>query len=58
MYHVIVNPSSKSGLAKKQWKELQKILDSKKVTYIVHFTKSEKELQTKCFIRITDVRTA
>lgn len=44
MYHVIVNPSSKSGLAKKQWKELQKILDSKKVTYIVHFTKSEKEL--------------
>ena len=45
MYHVIVNPSSKSGLAKKQWKELQKILDSKKVTYIVHFTKSEKELQ-------------
>lgn len=45
MYHVIVNPSSKSGLAKKQWKELKKILDSKKVTYIVHFTKSEKELQ-------------
>ncbi len=45
MYHVIVNPSSKSGLAKKQWKELKKILDSKKVTYIVHFTKSEKELK-------------
>ncbi len=45
MYHVIVNPSSKSGLAKKQWKELQKILDYKKVTYIVHFTKSEKDLQ-------------
>lgn len=45
MYHVIVNPSSKSGLAKKQWKELREILDSKKVTYIVHFTKSEKELK-------------
>lgn len=45
MYHVIVNPSSKSGLAKKQWKELKKILDHKKVTYIVHFTKSEKELR-------------
>ena len=45
MYHIIVNPSSKSGLAKKQWKELKKILDDKKVTYIVHFTKSEKELR-------------
>lgn len=45
MYHVIVNPSSKSGLAKKQWKELKKMLDHKKVTYIVHFTKSEKDLQ-------------
>ena len=45
MYHVIVNPSSKSGLAKKQWKELKKILDDKKVTYIVHFTKSEKDLR-------------
>lgn len=45
MYHVIVNPSSKSGLAKKQWRNLRKILDQKKVTYIVHFTKSEKELQ-------------
>lgn len=45
MYHIIVNPSSKSGLAKTQWRELKKILDSKKVTYIVHFTKSEKELR-------------
>ncbi len=45
MYHIIVNPSSKSGLAKKQWKELKKILDHKKITYIVHFTKSEKELK-------------
>lgn len=45
MYHIIVNPSSKSGLAKTQWKELKKILDHKKVTYIVHFTKSEKELR-------------
>lgn len=45
MYHIIVNPSSKSGLAKKQWKELKKVLDAKKVTYIVHFTKSEKELR-------------
>ena len=45
MYHVIVNPSSKSGLAKKQWKELKKELDHKKVTYIVHFTTSEKELR-------------
>lgn len=45
MYHVIVNPSSKSGLAKKQWSELKKALDYKKITYIVHFTKSEKELR-------------
>ncbi len=46
MYHIIVNPSSKSGLAKKQWKELKKVLDRAKITYIVHFTKSEKELMS------------
>ena len=45
MYHIIVNPSSKSGLAKKQWQELKKELNHNKVTYIVHFTTSEKELR-------------
>ena len=45
MYHVIVNPSSKSGLARKQWKHLKAALDHAKITYIVHFTKSEKDLR-------------
>lgn len=44
MYYVIVNPSSKSGLGKRKWKELKELLDFARLTYIVHFSKSEKEL--------------
>lgn len=44
MYHILVNPGSRSGLGRKQWRELKKLLDLAKITYIVHFSKSEKEL--------------
>lgn len=53
MYHIIVNPASKSGLGKKQWADLRSILDHKKFTYLVHFTKSGKDA-TEYTRRITD----
>ena len=37
MYHVIVNPASKSGLAKKQWKELEPLLPSIQGKFILHY---------------------
>lgn len=43
MYHIIVNPNAKSGKAAKQWKQLKAALDTDKVTYILHLTKSGKD---------------
>lgn len=43
MYHIIVNPSAKTGLGRTKWRELKKILDAEKITYIVHFTKSAQD---------------
>ena len=43
MYHIIVNPSAKTGLGRAKWRELKKILDAEKITYIVHFTKSAQD---------------
>ena len=39
MYYIIVNPTSKSGLGKKIWNNLQSILDDKEISYKVVFTK-------------------
>lgn len=44
MFHVIVNPSSKSGLGLKKWKELKRYLQNYKITYIVHFSKSTEDI--------------
>ena len=38
MYHVIINPASKSGKGKKIWEQLIPILESKKVAYTPYFT--------------------
>lgn len=43
MYHIIVNPSAKTGLGRAKWRELKKLLDAEKITYIVHFTKSAQD---------------
>ncbi len=39
MYHIIVNPASKSGLGYKKWLELETELKKRNITYVVHFTK-------------------
>lgn len=43
MFHIIVNPSSHSGQGYSSWLSLKRVLDAKKATYIVHFTKSAKD---------------
>lgn len=42
MYHFIVNPNARSGLGGKVWKELEKKLKDKNITYQVYFTKYQK----------------
>lgn len=39
MYHIIVNPASKSGKGKKIWKVIEPVLLEKEVPYEVYFTK-------------------
>jgi YegS/Rv2252/BmrU family lipid kinase len=39
MYYFIINPKSRSGAAKKMWKQLRLILDVKQVEYSVFFTR-------------------
>ncbi len=41
MYHVIVNPESRSGKGKNIWKELEQILQDRQVSYTAHFTKKQ-----------------
>lgn len=38
MYHIIVNPASRSGRGKKYWKMLQPILDERNISYQVYIT--------------------
>lgn len=39
MYYFIINPHSKTGQAKKYWKELRQILDSNQIQYKAYFTR-------------------
>ena len=41
MYHVIINPASRSGKSKNIWNELETVLRDHHVEYTVHFTKKE-----------------
>ena len=43
MYYFIINPKSCSGRAKAVWKDLEKILKSKKTTYHAYFTRYPKD---------------
>ena len=54
MYHIIVNPTSKSGLGRKKWEELKSLLLKEKVTYNVQFTRVPMSAY-KCTRRITNV---
>lgn len=53
MYHIIVNPSSKSGLGRKKWKELKKLLLSGMTTYNVQFTSGPMSAY-KCVRKLTN----
>jgi len=52
MYHIIVNPSSKSGLGRKKWNELKKLLLKEMVTYNVQFTSGHMSAY-KCIRQLT-----
>ena len=39
MYYFIVNPSSKTGLGEKHWHRVEKVLEEKKISYKVIFSK-------------------
>lgn len=39
MYHIVVNPFSRSGRGKRNWEKVKRILDEQSVDYEVHFTK-------------------
>ena len=47
MYYFIINPKSRSGEGKILWKQLKKILDSKKVDYQTFITKPFRESYDK-----------
>lgn len=38
MYHIIINPASKSGRGKKIWNELVPVLEQQKIEYTAYFT--------------------
>lgn len=38
MYHIIINPSARSGRGKRNWEAIKRILDSQQEQYEVHFT--------------------
>ncbi len=38
MYHVIINPASRSGKGNRVWQELEAVLKAQKTSYIPHFT--------------------
>jgi len=42
MYHIIVNPHSKSGKGLKVWEQIEQILINKKIDYLSYFTEYEK----------------
>jgi len=42
MYHIIVNPHSKSGKGLKAWKQIEQILINKKIDYQSYFTEYEE----------------
>lgn len=52
MYHIIVNPASKSGFGLKKWKELKKLLLSDLDTYNVQFTSGQMDTY-KCIRKLT-----
>ena len=39
MYHIIVNPASKSGRGKKIWNEIEPVLLRRAIPYQVYFSK-------------------
>lgn len=43
MYHIIVNPASKSGLGIRKWHELEEYLKKEMMTYTVYFTRKTKD---------------
>lgn len=45
MYHIIVNPASKSGKGNKIWDEVEKAFKDASVEYQVHFTKAEGDAE-------------
>lgn len=49
MYHIIVNPASKSGKGNKIWDEVEKAFKDASVEYQVHFTKAEGDAE--CFAK-------
>ncbi|MBE5869997.1 MAG: YegS/Rv2252/BmrU family lipid kinase [Lachnospiraceae bacterium] len=52
MYHMIVNPSSKSGFGMRKWKELKSLFLKKMVTYNVQFTSGPMDTY-KCIRKLT-----
>jgi len=56
MYHIIVNPASRSGKGAKIWAMLEPVLKEKQVTYLVHYSEKSghiiqiiRELSSKAF---------
>ncbi len=47
MYHIFVNPASRSGSGASLWEEAKKILDSKNIAYDVHFTEKETSIESQ-----------
>lgn len=52
MYHFIVNPNARSGLGREVWGKIEQMLDFRKITYTVYFTKYQRHA-TKIAARLT-----
>lgn len=47
MYHIIVNPASKSGRGQKIWHEIEPVLLKRAIPYQVHFSKKAGDVATE-----------
>lgn len=47
MYHIIVNPASKSGQGAKIWKEIEPVLLKREIPYHVYFSKKSGDVATE-----------
>lgn len=56
MYHIIVNPASRSGRGLKIWKQIEPLLLKKKVSYQVYFSKKPGDVEAEA-LRLSGLHT-